>query len=69
MAYNEYQKMHYTAMIGNQQPNKATTTKKEYALYEGKAEVLRGPYPLLVHRKQELARNGHRFLKIKPIKK
>lgn len=68
MPYNDYQKMHYTAMVGNQQP-KATPTKKEYALYEGKNEVLRGQYPLLVHRKNELARNGHRFLTIKPIKK
>ena len=68
MPYNDYQKMHYTAITGNQKP-KATTAKKEYALYEGKNEVLSGPYPLLVHRKQELARNGHRFLAIKPIKK
>lgn len=70
MAYNEYQKMHYTAMVGNKQP-KTTPSKKKYALFAG-GKVMKDteglPYPVLVHKKNELTAQGHRFLTIKPIK-
>ena len=62
--YNPYQQMHFTALTSMQAPKKP----KQYALFEGKNEVLRGEYSLLVYRKKQLTQNGHRFLTIKQIK-
>lgn len=52
-------------------PSKATpdnSKPKIYALHCGDKIVQEGTYALLQYRKKQLEQQGHRFLKIKPIK-
>jgi hypothetical protein len=68
MPFNQYQQMHYNALHGRKDHDHQPKKPREYALYEGNNEVMRGAYALLVYKKNELSKQGHRFLKIKPIK-
>lgn len=66
MAYNQYQKMHFEALYRV----KPAAKKKEYALYENGVAGAPGPYPLLVHLRNEKIKAGipAYLLKIKPVK-
>ena len=61
--YNQYQKMHYTALYTQNKRVKP----KQYALYEGNNLVKVADYPLLVNKKKQLIQQGCReyLLKIK----
>lgn len=53
----------------NQFPVHHPSPPKNYGLYAGGKLILGPePYPVLVYRKKKMEEEGHRFLKIKPIK-